>query len=97
MTKKHRHTEPLRAACALTLRLLPALAFALLAVTPAHAEKADRSKPVNLEADRVTVDESKQTATFEGNVVLTQGTLIIRGDRMVVGVERLGELAVDVV
>ena len=49
-----------------------------------HAERADRDKPVNLEADRVTVDEAKQTATFEGNVVLTQGTLMIRGDRMVV-------------
>jgi len=53
-------------------------------VPAAYAERADRDKPVNLEADRVTVDESKQTATFEGNVVLTQGTLMIRGDRMVV-------------
>lgn len=60
--------------------------FALLAwcVLPAHADRADRDKPVNLEADRVTVDDAKQTATFEGNVVLTQGTLMIRGDRMVV-------------
>lgn len=56
----------------------------LLAATPSHAERADREKPVNLEADRVTVEDSKQTATFEGNVVLTQGTLTIRGNRMVV-------------
>ena len=49
---------------------------------PAHAEKADREKPINLEADRVSVDEAKQISTFEGRVVLTQGTLIIRGDRM---------------
>ena len=61
-----------------------ALVSALFAAAPAQAEKGDRSKPVNLEADRVTVDESKQTATFEGNVVLTQGTLMIRGDRMIV-------------
>jgi lipopolysaccharide export system protein LptA len=47
-----------------------------------RAEKADREKPVNLEADRVTVDDVKQLATFEGRVVLTQGTLVIRGDRM---------------
>lgn len=60
------------------------LALALLAALPAQAERADRDKPVNLEADRVTVDETKQTATFEGNVVLTQGTLTIRGDRMIV-------------
>ncbi len=51
---------------------------------PLHAEKADREKPVNLEADRVTVDDLKQTAVFEGNVILTQGTTVIRGDRMVV-------------
>jgi lipopolysaccharide export system protein LptA len=49
-----------------------------------HAERADRDKPVNLEADQVTVDDAKQTATFIGKVVLTQGTLVIRGDRMVV-------------
>ena len=49
---------------------------------PAAAERADRDKPVNLEADTVTIDDSQQTAVFQGNVVLTQGTLQIRGDRM---------------
>lgn len=46
------------------------------------AEKADRDKPINLEADRVAVDDAKQIANFEGRVLLTQGTLTIRGDRM---------------
>jgi lipopolysaccharide export system protein LptA len=55
-----------------------------LTAAVAHAERADRDKPVNLEADQVTVDDAKQTATFIGKVVLTQGTLVIRGDRMVV-------------
>jgi lipopolysaccharide export system protein LptA len=63
---------------------LGVLLFALFAAAPLRAEKADREKPVNLEADRVTVEDAKQTAVFEGNVVLTQGTLVIRGDRMVV-------------
>lgn len=41
---------------------------ALLAVaSPLRAEKADREKPVNLEADRVTIDDAKQTALFEGD------------------------------
>ena len=53
-------------------------------VSGASAERADRNKPVNLEADRVTVDDAKQIATFEGNVILTQGTLTIRGDKMIV-------------
>jgi len=61
-----------------------ALAAWCVVAAAAHAEQADRDKPVNLEADQVTVDDNKQTATFIGRVVLTQGTLVIRGDRMVV-------------
>jgi len=73
-----------RAACWSVLALLA------WCVLPAHAERADRDKPVNLEADRVTVDDVKQSATFEGNVILTQGTLMIRGDRMVVSQDANG-------
>jgi lipopolysaccharide export system protein LptA len=51
---------------------------------PVSAEKADRDKPINLEADRVTIDDAKKVSEFEGNVVLTQGTLMIRADRMIV-------------
>lgn len=51
---------------------------------PAHAERADREKPINLEADRVTIDDAKKVSVFEGNVVLTQGTLVLRADRMIV-------------
>ncbi|MGH8642455.1 MAG: lipopolysaccharide transport periplasmic protein LptA [Burkholderiales bacterium] len=63
----------------------------LAALAPAAgAEKADREKPVNLEADRVTIDDAKQLAIFEGNVVLIQGTLQIRGDRMEVRQDKEG-------
>jgi lipopolysaccharide export system protein LptA len=62
------------------------LAAALLALPggSALAERADRDKPVNLEADRVTVDDVNKVQIFEGRVTLTQGTLIIRGDKLVV-------------
>ena len=50
----------------------------------AHAEKADRDKPINLEADTVTVDDAKRVSTYEVNVVLVQGTLNIRSDKMIV-------------
>lgn len=59
-------------------------AIGTLAASPAHAERADRDKPVNLEAARVTVDDVKKVHVFEGNVVLTQGTLVIRTERLVV-------------
>jgi len=55
-----------------------------LAAAPALAERADRDKPVHLEADRITVDDAKQVQVFEGRVQLIQGTLIIRAERLVV-------------
>ena len=48
------------------------------------AERADRDQPVHLEADRATVQDANKLATFTGNVVLTQGTLVIRADKMTV-------------
>ncbi|MBI1905811.1 MAG: lipopolysaccharide transport periplasmic protein LptA [Rhodocyclales bacterium] len=68
-------------------RLLPsALLSAVLTIAAptALAERADREQPVNIEADRVTVDERNKVHTFQGNVVLTQGTLVIRGTKLVV-------------
>ena len=46
---------------------------------PAAAEKADRDKPMNVEADSLRYDDLKQTSVFIGNVVITKGTTIIRG------------------
>src|SRR5688572_11661568 len=67
-----------------------ALSAALLGALPAHGEKADLGKPIHLEADRVTVDDAKQIATFSGNVLLTQGTMTMRGDRMEVRQDKDG-------
>jgi len=52
------------------------------AAPTAHADKSDREKPMNIEADRMLVDDSKKESVFEGNVVLTQGTLRLEGDRV---------------
>ena len=62
--------------------LSAALCSALLLASPAHAEKADRDKPVNLEADTVTLDDIRKVSVYQGNVVLSQGTLQLRADRM---------------
>jgi lipopolysaccharide export system protein LptA len=57
--------------------------FCLCLLTlPAHAEKADKSKPVNLEADTVRVEDKQKIAVYEGHVVLTQGTLMMTADRV---------------
>jgi len=62
--------------------LYVAAALALGAVFPAMAEKADRDKPMNAEADALRYDDLKQTSVFTGNVVITKGTTIVRGERV---------------
>ncbi len=68
---------------------MPKLAYVTAAIltalsVPAFAEKADREKPMNLEADRISMDDIKKVQIFEGNVILTQGTLQIRTNKLVV-------------
>jgi lipopolysaccharide export system protein LptA len=63
------------------LPLLLALCAGWL-VVPAQAEKADRQKPMNIEADALRYDDLKQTSVFTGNVVVTKGTMVMRGSRI---------------
>lgn len=69
---------------------LCALFCAFLANGPATAEKADRGKPINLEADRMRVDDAQKVSVFEGKVVMTQGTLTIRADKITVRQDKEG-------
>lgn len=48
----------------------------------ARAEKADRNRPMNVESDALRYDDLKQTSVFTGRVVLTKGTILIRGERI---------------
>ncbi|HEY1104433.1 MAG TPA: lipopolysaccharide transport periplasmic protein LptA [Burkholderiaceae bacterium] len=64
------------------LSLLPALLALALAAGAAHAEKADRNKPMNVEADALRYDDLRQTSLFTGNVVITKGSLLIRAARV---------------
>jgi lipopolysaccharide export system protein LptA len=71
-------------------RLLVALFCFLLPALSLHAEQSDREKPIALEADRITIDDLKRMQILEGNVVLTQGTLTIRADKIVVTEDAYG-------
>lgn len=55
-----------------------------------EAEQADRSKPINIEYDVLTIDQNKLTRTLEGNVVLTQGTMRFAAQRMVIKEDQTG-------
>lgn len=69
-------------------RFIPAtcalLACLALAATPARAEKADKDKPTNIEANRMSSDDARRISIFEGSVVLTKGTIRILADRLTV-------------
>lgn len=67
------------------------VSLSLLSVSGhALAEAADRDKPIDLEADAVKVDDSKQISTYSGNVILTQGTLEIHADKLIVREDNQG-------
>jgi len=54
-----------------------------LAAAPVKAEKADRFKPLNVEADLPgKIDLLNQFVVFNGNVVVTKGTMTIRANRI---------------
>ena len=65
--------------------------IALLISQPiSYAEKADRDKPIEIEADTMTVDDAKSTSIYTGDVILTQGTLLIKADELIVRQDKQG-------
>jgi len=66
-------------------KLLPFyLLLALALPMPVSALSTDSDQPMNIEADRVDIDDEKGTNTFKGNVVITRGSIRISGDKVVV-------------
>ena len=59
-------------------------AFSLLAACSALAEQADKDKPTQVEANRMSADDVRKLNIFDGNVIVTRGSLTIRADRIVV-------------
>ena len=50
---------------------------------PAAAAKSDRAQPMVLEADRSgSLDLQRQVFIYDGNAVITQGTMVMRADRI---------------
>jgi len=57
----------------------------------AHAEQADKDKPINVEADnQLNYDDLKQVTVVTGHVVLTKGSIIIKADRVEVRTDPQG-------
>jgi len=62
----------------------------VLVALPVLAEQADSTKPTQIEANRMSADDARRTNTFEGNVIVTRGTLNIRADKIVVRQDKDG-------
>lgn len=50
----------------------------------ANAERADRNKPTEIEADQMVADDVKQITIFTGNVIMTQGTRVAKAAKVVI-------------
>ena len=66
------------------------LSLCLLATQNALAEKADRDKPMQLEANRITIDDAKKIQILEGDVLVTKGTMSLKADRIVITEDQYG-------
>jgi lipopolysaccharide export system protein LptA len=65
------------------LMLMTLAAAALLGSAPVQAERSDRNQPMVIEADRPgTVDLQRQVVVFNGNVVISQGTMVLRAEHV---------------
>lgn len=65
-------------------RTLHLAVAALLLATSAAAERSDREKEIVVGADRLTADDANRTSTFEGSVVVTQGTMRMTASKVTV-------------
>ncbi|AIQ98603.1 lipopolysaccharide ABC transporter substrate-binding protein LptA [Pluralibacter gergoviae] len=67
----------------LSLKLV--IASALLASSlPALALTGDTDQPIHIESDQQSLDMQGNVATFTGNVIVTQGSIKINADKVVV-------------
>lgn len=67
--------------------LLSALLPALMLLDTAQALPSDASQPVTLEADKATFNEKTGVTSYSGNVIITQGTIRIEADQLVVNLD----------
>ena len=72
------------------LGLISGLCISCFTSLHALAESADRDQPIELEADTVTVNDAKKISTYSGNVILTQGSLVIHADKLIVHEDEQG-------
>lgn len=74
-------------------RWFPALAAFLILLSPAAAWalKSDAEQPITVEADGADIDDGNKRSTYTGNVVITQGTIRLEADKVIVSKPASGQ------
>lgn len=73
----------------MNFRIIP-IFVAFLFSSAAFAERADRDKPLQLEANRISIDDAKKVQILEGDVILIKGTMVLKAERVVVTEDQYG-------
>lgn len=76
MNTDYLSTTKIKLCCLLFSLILCALPVTTMALT------SDRSQPIELEADTADIDDLKGISIYTGNVILTQGTMVIKAYRL---------------
>ena len=72
------------------MKLIAAYILLAFSFGSAWAERADRDKPMQLEANRVSIDDAKKIQILEGDVILTKGTMVLKAERIIITEDRYG-------
>ena len=64
--------------------MLIAMTLFTLGQGTGYALQKDHKEPINIQANHVYLDEKKGTSEYTGNVVFTQGSIIIKGDKVII-------------
>lgn len=64
--------------------------LACLFVPLCWAEQNDHKQPMQVEADQVVINNVERTSIFTGKVQATQGTLELRGDKIIISEDKKG-------
>ncbi|GAB7127103.1 lipopolysaccharide ABC transporter substrate-binding protein LptA [Silvimonas sp. JCM 19000] len=56
----------------------------MLASGLAHAAKADREEKIHIQADQGNFDQKTNTGVYIGNVIVTQGSMVLRSDKLTI-------------
>ncbi len=70
------------------------LVFMIIFSSYVFALKGDSDKPVQIDADHATVDNKNKVSVFTGNVIITQGSLIVHANRAVASEDPVGDKTV---